>query len=122
MSKIVKIALLSTMIIFSFAACMSLATDLKEAEQIIDNYEPEQNIYTNIADDALKIVENNKCVDIEYSLDGWYASGYEVYDLEIYDSEFDGYKDYTYIFADGSKIRLNVKEIDNSVNYADVVK
>jgi len=64
-----------------------------------------------------KIVENNKCVDIEYSLDGWYSEGYE-----IYDSEFDGYKDYTYIFADGSKIRLNVKEIDNSVNYADVVK
>jgi hypothetical protein len=77
---------------------------------------------TNIADDALKIVEKNKCVNIEYSLDGWYKSGYEVYDLEIFDSEFDGYKDYIYIFADGSRLKLNVKNIDNSVNYAEVIK
>jgi len=105
--KIIKLCILCFIIIFSSLSCMSISAD-------------EQN--TNIADDALEIVENNKCVDIEYSLDGWYKSGYEVYDLEIYDSEFEGYKDYTYIFADGSKIRLNVKDIDNSVNYAEVIK
>ena len=120
--KIIKPFLLCMMIIFSFAACMSLAADLKEAEQIIDNYEPEQKIYTNIADDALKIVEKHKYDNLEYSLDDWYKAGYELYNIEILDSEFDGYKDYVYIFADGSRLRLNVKNIDNSVNYAEVIK
>jgi hypothetical protein len=59
---------------------------------------------------------------LSHSLDDWYKSGYEVYDLEIFDSEFDGYKDYIYIFADGSRLKLNVKNIDNSVNYAEAIK
>lgn len=120
--KIIKPCILCIMIIFSLAACMSLAADLKEAEQIIDNYEPEQKIYTNIADECLKIVEKHKYDNLEYSLDDWYKAGYEVYDLEIFDSEFEGYKDYIYIFADGSRLKLNVKNIDNIVNYAEIVK